>query len=144
MKNIKKNLIPADCDAACAGAAGGDPCLKGSSAGRFGLMQSQLSLQRFMQPGYLASQVARTSSRRDRAVCSSGAWQNVFRSLAKAFLSLSATYFSVLRTTCTMHGWYFARGYAAAMASLMPLRPSAQITKMSCTPRFWLEAALQL
>lgn len=29
-----------------------------------GLMQSQLSLQRFMQPGYLASQVARTSSRR--------------------------------------------------------------------------------
>ena len=39
-----------------------------------GLMQSQLSLQRFMQPGYLASQTARTSSRRARAVCSSGAW----------------------------------------------------------------------
>lgn len=37
-----------------------------------GLMQSQLSLQRFMQPGYLASQVARTSSRRASAVCSSG------------------------------------------------------------------------
>ena len=39
-----------------------------------GLMQSQLSVQRFMLPGYLASQVARTSSKRLRAVCSSGAW----------------------------------------------------------------------
>ena len=37
-----------------------------------GLMQSQLSLQRVMQPGYFCSQAARTSSRRVHAVCSSG------------------------------------------------------------------------
>ena len=38
-----------------------------------GLMQSQLSLQRFIQPAYMASRVARTASRRVNAVCSSGA-----------------------------------------------------------------------
>ena len=68
-----------------------------------GLMQSQLSLHRVMQPGYLGSQAARFSSKRAGAVCSSGAQQIVFRSLAKVFLSLSAAYFNVLRTKCTMH-----------------------------------------
>ena len=56
-----------------------------------GLMQSQLSLQRVMQPGYFCSQAARISSRRASAVCSSGAWQIVGKSL----LFLSAAYFSV-------------------------------------------------
>ena len=36
-----------------------------------------------------------------------------------------------------MHRWYSASGYAAEMASLIPLNPSAHATKMSCTPRFF-------
>jgi len=38
---------------------------------------------------------------------------------------------------CTMHLWYSVMGYAAAIASLIPLNPSAQSTKMSFSPRFF-------
>ena len=38
----------------------------------------------------------------------------VFRSFANSFLSLSATYFSVFLTICTMQRWYSVIGKAAA------------------------------
>ena len=61
----------------------------------------------------------------------------VFRSVAKAFRSLSGTYFKVFLTWCTIQRWYSVLGKAAAIASLIPVRPSAQMINTSFTPRFF-------
>ena len=61
----------------------------------------------------------------------------LFRSVAKAFLSLSGTYFSVFLTWCTMQRWYSVLGKAALIASLIPVRPSAQRIRISFTPLFF-------
>lgn len=37
---------------------------------------------------------------------------------------------------CTIHLWYSVFGNAAAIASFIPVKPSAHITSMSFTPRF--------
>ena len=58
----------------------------------------------------------------------------VFRSVAKAFLSLSGTYFNVFLTWCTIQRWYSVFGKAAAIASLIPVKPSAQMINTSLIP----------
>lgn len=60
-----------------------------------------------------------------------------FQSAENAFLSLSGTYFRVFLTWWTMQRWYSVFGNAAAIASLIPLRPSAQMIRISFTPRFF-------
>lgn len=69
-------------------------------------MASQLSFRRFMGSGYWGIHFSVTRSRASNAFFSSAAWQIVFRSMAKAFLSLSGTYFKVSLTWWTMQRWY--------------------------------------
>ena len=98
---------------------------------------SRLSYQCFIELRYLELHFSLTLSSASLAFASSGAWQIVLRSVSKAFLSLSGTYFKLFLTWCTLHHWYSVLGNAVEIASLIPLRPSAQRIRISFTPRFF-------
>ena len=104
---------------------------------KIGDITSQLSFHLFMEFGYFGVHFSVTLSNASRAFSSLTAWYIVLRSFAKAFLSLSGTYLRVFLTWWTMHLWYSVFGKAADIASFMPLKPSAHITRMSFTPRFY-------
>ena len=104
---------------------------------KIGDITSQLSFHLFIAFGYFGVHFSVTLSKASRAFSSLTAWYIVLRSFAKTFLSLSGTYLRVFLTWWTMHLWYSVFGKAADMASFMPLKPSAHITRMSLTPRFF-------
>ena len=104
---------------------------------KIGLITSQFWAQLFMALGYFGSHFSVTRSNWARPCSSLGARYIVFKSAAKAFISLYGTYLRVFLTWCTMHLWYSVSGKAVPMASLIPVNPSAQIIITSFTPRFF-------
>ena len=99
-------------------------------------MASQLSFQRFMEFGYFGIHFSVTRSKAAMAFFSSAAWYIVFKSVANAFLLLYLEHISRYLTLDERYIFDIVLGNAAAIA-LIPVSPSAQMIRISFTPRFF-------
>ena len=94
-------------------------------------MASRLSCRRFMALGYCPDHFSVTVFNCFLAASSSAAVQIVFKSLAKAFISLFATYLSVFLTICTMQRCCSVFGNAA---EIVFSTYRIKICRLACPP----------
>ena len=99
-----------------------------------GEMASQFCVHLFMVLGYFSDHFRVTFSGASSACSSLGAWWIVFKPAAHILIGHVFQSISYLMNNTAL---ILFLGKAAAIASLIPVRPSAQIIKISFTPRFF-------